>query len=1352
MFKHLANKDGLSHNQINGISKDSRGFMWFATAGGLNRYDGYTCKVYRYEEKDTLSLADNFTDNIQEDAEGNLWIHTASGYVVYNPFKETFDRHPETYLKKYGIEGAPLFIYIDPEKNLWIHLAGQGVCQYQPATGQHILYPLLENAGNVTAIQVTSTEGVFLYSNGTLEHVDKKSSKRTRVDEYISSHQPIISTKYSFFIDREGDYWVYSKDATGLWMYDGKAAQWFLLDSKENSQPYHLSSNVIQDITQDDHGKVWLATDHGGLDIIDKKTRTLTNLQNDIADERSIANNSINCLYYDDMDIMWVGTYKKGISYYSESIFKFGIDHLPHLQGIKNFESDITVLEEDNANRLWAGTNGNGLICIDRNTGKQKLYEHIPNNPASPAGNIIVSLCASRNGKLWIGTYLGGMDCFDGNHFVHYQHEPKNPNSLANNNVWSIIEDPEGIIWIGTLGGGLQSLDPKTGTFTTYRTQLPSEYISSLCLGKDGIICIGTAAGVSLYNKNSDTFSNLYGNINGTATFSNQNVNQVFEDSRGLLWIGTRNGLNVLNRKNDQLTVLRKTDGLADDIICGIIEDNNKDLWVTTSNGVSNIVVSADPKTRQYHFKCYNYDEIDGLQNGEFNLRSIAKTSRGEILMGGIKGYNIFQPENIKYNQILPHVTFTNLSLFNKEVKVDSIYDGNRILTQALNLTDKIELEYRQNIFSISFSGMNYILPEKNQYAYMLEGFNQDWMFVDGKTHQATYTSLPPGTYTFKVKAANSDGYWSKESAKLTIVIRPPFWRSGWAYLIYGILLAGALVLARALVLRSEREKFKLQQVELEAQRKHELDDMKLRFFTNISHEFRTPLTLIVSPLESLIKNSPEGEQKQKLMLVRRNALRLLTLVNQLLDFRKSDVSGHQLNPTCQDIIPFLQGICQSFMELTDKKNIRLEFNTSFNSLKMEFDADKMEKIMMNLLSNAFKFTEEGGQVNIQVKRLATDQLEIRITDTGKGISNEEKEHIFERFYQVQHSDAHNLSGSGIGLHLVKEFVTLHQGQIRVEDNIGKGSIFIITLPIHVETAMEPQEAAQQTTSPALPEKEESFSPKPIFFENELEGQPEEVGEQTIPGAPLILLVDDSDDFRAFMKSCLKGKYNLHEAHDGQEAWEMIPQIQPDIIISDVMMPRIDGCQLCLMVKNDLRTSHIPLILLTARTAEEQKLEGLETGADDYITKPFNFDILALRIKKLLEIRNKKQEKFKQQIEPNPSEITITSLDEKLITRAIEYVEKNIDRSELSVEELSHELGMSRVHLYKKLTSITGKTPVEFIRVLRLKRAAQLLRESQLNVSEIAYTVGFNNPKYFSKYFKEEFGILPSEYKLKMGK
>ena len=561
---------------------------------------------------------------------------------------------------------------------------------------------------------------------------------------------------------------------------------------------------------------------------------------------------------------------------------------------------------------------------------------------------------------------------------------------------------------------------------------------------------------------------------------------------------------------------------------------------------------------------------------------------------------------------------------------------------------------------------------------------------------------------------------------------------SWWAYLLYTIGLVVVFFLARYRMLKREREKFHLQQIENEVAKNEEINNMKFRFFTNVSHELRTPLTLIISPLEGMLKETTDELQSTRLQLMYRNAQRLLHLVNQLLDFRKGEMSTHQLSLSEGDIISYVHSVCNSFLLMADKKHIQFSFFSGIDTFSMAFDADKVGKIVMNLLSNAFKFTPEGGRVTVMIEHVAgtPDMLEIKIADTGIGISDVDKEHIFERFYQADHKGVEETTGNGIGLSLVRDFVTLHEGEVKVFDNIGTGSVFVIQFPVkHVETQVQlPPE-----TGISIGEEED----KEIKEETREETERKDF--------PLLLIVDDNEDFRIFMRYSLELRYRVKLAVNGNEAWEMMQEELPDLVISDVMMPQMDGNELCRLIKQDKRTAYIPVILLTARQNTEAKLEGLQTGADDYVTKPFNMTILVLRIRKLIEL-SRYHRVTQGMIDPAPSEIVITSLDEKLIEKAIKYVEDNMSRTELSVEELSRELGMSRVHLYKKLLQITGKTPIEFIRVIRLKRAAQLLRESQLHVSEVAFEVGFNNPKYFSRYFKDEFGVLPSVYQEKEGK
>ena len=681
---------------------------------------------------------------------------------------------------------------------------------------------------------------------------------------------------------------------------------------------------------------------------------------------------------------------------------------------------------------------------------------------------------------------------------------------------------------------------------------------------------------------------------------------------------------------------------------------------------------------------------------------------------------------------------FTGLSLFDEAVKVGQSYGGRVLIEKELNDVENVEFDYKQNIFSVSFASDNYNLPEKTQYMYKLEGFNNDWLTLPLGVHNVTFTNLAPGKYVLRVKAINSDGYVGIKEATLGIVVNPPFWMSWWAYLLYAVGLVIVLFLARYRMLKREREKFHLQQIENEVAKNEEINNMKFRFFTNVSHELRTPLTLIISPLEGMLKETTDELQSTRLQLMYRNAQRLLHLVNQLLDFRKGEMSTHQLSLSEGDIISYVHSVCNSFLLMADKKHIQFSFFSGIDTFSMAFDADKVGKIVMNLLSNAFKFTPEGGRVTVMIEHVAgtPDILEIKIADTGIGISDVDKEHIFERFYQAGHKGVEETTGNGIGLSLVRDFVTLHEGEVKVFDNIGMGSVFVIQFPVkHVETQVQ------------LPEE----TGMPAGDEEDKEMKEEAREEMERKNFPLLLIVDDNEDFRIFMRYSLELQYRVKLAVNGKEAWEMMQEELPDLVISDVMMPQMDGNELCRLIKQDKRTAHIPVILLTARQNTEAKLEGLQTGADDYVTKPFNMTILVLRIRKLIEL-SRYHRVTQGMIDPAPSEIVITSLDEKLIEKAIKYVEDNMSRTELSVEELSRELGMSRVHLYKKLLQITGKTPIEFIRVIRLKRAAQLLRESQLHVSEVAFEVGFNNPKYFSRYFKDEFGVLPSVYQEKEGK
>ena len=1322
-FKHLEVSDGLSNNSVNTICKDRDGFMWFGTATGLNRYDGYTFKIYQHAENDPESLPDNYITDIVEMPDGRFWINTARGYVLFDKEQDCFITDVTGFMKNLESGGVPEQVFVDREGNTCLSVAGEGCYRYKEG-GKATFFSYVEHSlpeYGVTQIAECSDGLLLIYNTGLLVCLDHATLaikwKFDEIKKYIPAGKTI---EFSLFVDRDNCIWAYS--LMGIWAYDCGTKSWRTdLTAIWSSRP----DVIIHAVAQDIEGRIWVGKDYDGIDVFEKETGKVTSLVAHDDNGRSLSHNTIYDLYADRDGIMWVGTYKKGVSYYSESIFKFNMYEW----------GDITCIEQADENKLWLGTNDHGILLWNRFTGKAEPFWR---DAERQLPNPVVSMLKSKDGKLWVGTFNGGLYCMNGSQVRSYKEGVGN--ALASNNVWALVEDDKGRIWIASLGGGLQCLEPSSGTFETYTSNnsaLLENNVTSLCWGDDNTLFFGTAnQGVGMMDMRTREIKKVQGQ-SGSMKMSNDAVNHVYKDSRGLIWIATREGLNVYDVRRHLFLDLSPVAEAKGSFIAAITEDQERNMWVSTSRKVIRVTVASDGKG-SYLFDSRAYNSEDGLQNCDFNQRSIKTLHNGIIVIGGLYGVNVFAPDHIRYNKMLPNVMFTGLSLFDEAVKVGQSYGGRVLIEKELNDVENVEFDYKQNIFSVSFASDNYNLPEKTQYMYKLEGFNNDWLTLPLGVHNVTFTNLAPGKYVLRVKAINSDGYVGMKEATLGIVVNPPFWMSWWAYLLYAIGLVVVFFLARYRMLKREREKFHLQQIENEVAKNEEINNMKFRFFTNVSHELRTPLTLIISPLEGMLKETTDELQSTRLQLMYRNAQRLLHLVNQLLDFRKGEMSTHQLSLSEGDIISYVHSVCNSFLLMADKKHIQFSFFSGIDTFSMAFDADKVGKIVMNLLSNAFKFTPEGGRVTVMIEHVAgtPDMLEIKIADTGIGISDVDKEHIFERFYQADHKGVEETTGNGIGLSLVRDFVTLHEGEVKVFDNIGTGSVFVIQFPVkHVETQVQlPPE-----TGISIGEEED----KEIKEETREETERKDF--------PLLLIVDDNEDFRIFMRYSLELQYRVKLAVNGNEAWEMMQEELPDLVISDVMMPQMDGNELCRLIKQDKRTAHIPVILLTARQNTEAKLEGLQTGADDYVTKSFNMTILVLRIRKLIEL-SRYHRVTQGMIDPVPSEIVITSLDEKLIEKAIKYVEDNMSRTELSVEELSRELGMSRVHLYKKLLQITGKTPIEFIRVIRLKRAAQLLRESQLHVSEVAFEVGFNNPKYFSRYFKDEFGVLPSVYQEKEGK
>lgn len=1307
MFKHLEVADGLSNNSVYAILKDKDGFMWFGTASGLNRYDGYRFKVYRHLAEDSTSIPDNNVIGLM-DAPDFLWVRLSTGYALFDKTKDRFNRNLEEFMRSIGSKmKGPEYVYVDSLENTWLSVPSEGF--YRVSKDRQVqfrsLHALKLPDYGVNAIAECCDGILLLYASGRMVCLDSSDMKIRWIKDDIEKQVKDRTARFSLFVDKDNCVWI--SCVSGLWAYDVEAGRW-LADLVE---PWRNQSDFVHSVSQDRQGRIWIGKDYGGIDVLDKKTRKVINVANNVKNPRSLSHNTVYALYADRNGVMWVGTYKKGVSMYGESMFKFNMHEV----------GDVTCIEQMDNERLWLGTNDRGLILWNRNTGlAEKSYN---------LGCPVVSLQKSSDGRLWIGTFNGGLYCMEHGRLLHYTMS----DGLLNKSVWA-LETEGSRLWLGFLEGGLQYIDLKRNELHTYK-QI-EDMVSSLDVTEDDELAVGMLGGTALIDLQNPDKCYRVGSDDkiergGTDKYE---VNQVYSDSRGLIWIATRGNLKVYDKKAHSVKVFPDITGVSGEIISGITEDRNHDMWISSTRQMVHLKFSGDSR-RGYVFEPRVYNEKDGLQNCDFNLRAIRTLQDGTIVAGGLYGLNVFNPDEMRYNKVLSKVMFSSLYLFDKEVKTGEKYDGRVILPGDLNRFRKIELDYDQNIFTVEFASDDFNLPDKTTYQYNLKGLGDGWLVLPAGINRVTFTSLAPGTYTLNVKATNSDGYEGRDVARLTIVVHPPFWLAWWAWLCYALVFVSLLFLARRHILRREREKYRMQQIEHEAAKNEEVNQMKFRFFTNISHELRTPLTLIIAPLEELLAQEKDESRKSVLTLMYRNARRLLMLVNQLLDFRKGEMSGHQLSLAEGDIVAYVREVCNSFLLMADKKHIRFSFFSGVESFSTAFDVDKVGKVVMNLLSNAFKYTPDGGRVTVIMERIEGEKemMEIKVSDTGIGIPDADKEHVFERFYQTDHKGMEETTGSGIGLSLVCDFVRLHEGTVEVFDNIGTGTVFVVRIPVrHVDVMAE--------------------LPKPVVGQSDADSVSEQVVEQTDrSNFPLLLVVDDNEDFRMFMKHSLELQYRVDVALNGEEAWKMIQENCPDLVISDVMMPGMDGNELCRKIKSNKQTSHIPVILLTARQEVESKVKGLETGADDYVTKPFNMIALVLRIRKLIELSRYRQVTHSK-IDPAPSEIVITSLDEKLIEKAIKYVEDNISRSDLSVEELSHELGMSRVHLYKKLLQITGKTPIEFIRVIRLKRAAQLLRESQLHVSEVAYEVGFNNPRYFSRYFKDEFGVLPSVYQEKEGK
>lgn len=1304
VFHHLKTENGLSNNNVKAILKDREGFLWIGTENGLNRYDGYSFKVYHAENRNNHSLSSSDIWTLQEDRLGNLWIWNGTTYNVYNRNKDNFITDIPQFMKRMDIRIKDSYkIHVDKKQNLWV-IEGTDILYYN-FSDQTLTKINWKDFTDATSELSVSDDGENLYILQNSKHLWKIESKNKECKKLNTPRLPEE-------VDGRGQVYVYIDRHGGIWLYS-YIDEWISYKKKTEAEWYQIElhsevitkSNAIRCILDDSNGKVWIGTDHKGVFVYDYVNgHLINNLLNAPASSTSLASNRINTLYHDSQGVIWLGNLKNGISFYHDSFREF-ID-IQHREC-----GDISSILEDRAGNIWLGTDGDGLYMKEKQNGRVIRKLPVPNVA-------IVSLLEDHKGRIWAGSYQDGLFCYENNSIRHFT--PSN-SKLPHSRIWNLKEDRYGNLWIGCVTETLACFNPDNDTAESYL--LPEgQAIHTMDIFYDGDdkIYAGTLYGLCVMDIMTRKSKMLFTNQKGTKNFKQFFISNVMKDSKDILWLGHKQGLTAWDLKNDSLYWLDVTKGLCDNLVKSITEDNHGNVWIATSNGLSALEITPNT-SKGLGFSFRNLTTKDGLYENNFNIHSAYKLSSGDLLLGGTNGYTFVNPNKLTEKKSpAAKVRFTNLIIGNQTIKVDSIYGGRKLLAKAIGKTTSLIIGHDDNLISIEFTAGDLLNADKQKYAYKLEKLNTQWYYTN--ENKVVFTTLPPGSYKLCIKACNNDGIWNEEAAELNIKVLPPFYLSYGAIALYMML--AVCILFYVVCHFKKRQRIKQEQLQEKARQEQKmlLNEIKLKFFTNISHDLRTPLTLIISPLQMLLAENQNNDTRKKLDIIHKNAQQLLEQINSLLDFRKLDVGVETLCCKQGDIIVFIREICSIFQEHALEHNIKFSCLCEVENLNMLFDPIKINKVMSNLLSNAFKYTPDEGEISVHLYSEDT-YVCISVADSGQGIADKDKKHIFERFYQV--AQTQDKTGSGIGLHIANEYVHLHKGVISVTDNLPNGSIFTFKLPIAADT-IEKKETSQDILADNRGEKDIS---------NTVEKQKH-----------TILLVDDNKDFLSFMSEYLSDEYNTLTVYNGVEALKALEENDIHIVVSDIMMPIMNGTELCRQIKTNVQWSHIPVILLTARMAEECRTEGLEQGADDYIVKPFDFNLLKMRIRKFIEWTEKCHHTFSRKIEVTPNEITITPLDEKFIGKAIGIVEEHMSDSEFTVELLGTELGLSRSHLYKKLMCITGKGPAEFIRIIRLKRSKQLLEKSQKQIAEIAYEVGFSSPKRFTVNFKNEFGISPSDY------
>ncbi len=1313
-FNHISVREGLSQSTVFCITQDQKDFMWFGTrSGGLNRYDGCTFKVFKHDPNDSTTISSNEVISILEDHKGNLWVGTRKGGL--NRFDKKTERflHYKTDNSNYGTSGNTInALFQDSKNRIWVAsnagldliIEGQFIKNKIPKLQQKYIGAIAEDAKG--KICITDKKGLYIYNEKTEE---------LKYHPFNENSTDPLNSDYSgpLYVDKQGQIWLGTTSGVKLFSQDSLHSPFESFSSK---QP--IPDAETRCIHQDANGNLWFGT-ITGLFRYNPKDKDLQRFTKDDNNAQSLSHSSIYSLYEDATGILWIGTWGGGVNMLSPKLFKF--EHFNHQYYNANSISNncVSSFAEDE-NGIWIGTESGGVNYLPHNS---IIFEVIKKHDGSINtlnSDHIKTLLKSNSKQLYIGSYGGGLSSINPkNH--HLKH------LITNEKVFTLAEHPKGIIWVGTLNG-LYRYNEETGNIKRYLNapkdslSIAHNFITSLFVTSNNTLWLGTKeAGLMKYIEEKDHFLRFSNTPHDSTSLLSNYVITMEEDINGNLLIGTNNGISIYNPIYQNFENLTITD-LPDKNINGIICDKNNNYWISTNKGITKYSHQGTP---------VNYDINDGLQSNEFNRNASFQDKQGNIYFGGINGFNRFNPNQVPINNEIPKIKITNFKISNQNISPESEQSP---LIEHITETKEIVLNHDQNDFSFEFVALNYIVPQKNQYAYKLEGYNNAWIYC-GNQKIANYTSLRPGHYTFVVKGANNDNIWNEEGTSIRIYIKQPFWKTPFAYTLYALLLLTLLLLLRWLITMRIKQNNTLDLERMEKKQLEELNQMKLRFFTNIAHEFRTPLTLISGPLQELEHLYLHNQEQSYLIdVVQNNVRRLLYLVEELLDFRKTGNKKIQLCIKQVSMIDFIENTLACFRENAIKKNIILEFNHPIDPTTTAFfDQGVMDKILFNLLSNALKYTPTDGNITVTLEGDEQEAI-IKVKDSGEGIAEKDIDKIFDRFYQGENSQA-KLRGSGIGLAYAQRLVEAHKGQISVESAYNRGTTFTVKIPIQEKIYAD--EEKQDNSQPFVTNKhlptQKTIIPEESCISNK----------NTEPYQ--MLIVEDNKELNAYLAFHFKA-YKIETAFNGKEGLEKATKSIPDIIISDIMMPEMNGLVMCEKIKNQFLTSHIPIILLTAKSETDYKIEGLQYGADAYIEKPFENKLLEATIQNILKQREKLRLRLDNNTEISLTKEKLNQHDQRFIETVNKTIKEQLNNSEFSVETLAETLGMSRSQLFRKFKALYQFSPSETLRIERLNYAKQLIADKIYNINEISDMTGFSSTSYFITSFKKYFGITPTDY------